>query len=406
MSTTATHDLTAAIRRVDARRTRSRQKKIGASDVGTCRRRTGYKLAGTRPTNEPTGLQAAMGTMLHKGVLDVLRREYGALTEVRLDSDLVRGHTDALYWYPADLEQQLGGLSALRPVDVRRLEMRAELAAAGLDPDAAVTEDVKTKGLYAYQQVEDNGPRLSEWFQTHIYAWLARTGQTTDTRRGYPTGVRVPVETVRLRFLNRDSGESFSRETPYDPAITAEALGWIAQVLEQLEEGGPENVTRDGYGPETSIICRSCPFLDACWGPPLLGPEAHTRESQTVWDDVDVELALMEYVRGRDLEREGKQIKDRSRAVLDAAAPGSYGDNRLNWKRKRERQELDTEQAIVLLEEAGLQVPMRWRDPSRSIDVRPTAPAARPATSGKKKKPAAEPDTMSTETTESQSSGG
>jgi len=398
--TDTTHDLTAAIRRVDARRTRSRQKKIGASDVGTCRRRTGYKLAGTKPTNAETGLQAAMGTMLHKGVLAVLRQEYGALTEVRLDSDMVRGHTDALYWYPPEQVLRYGGtgvwFSSLRPIDVQRLQMRAALIAAGEDPDSATVEDVKTKGLYAYQQVEDAGPRLSEWFQVHIYAWLLRTGQTVDPRRGYPTGVKVPVDTVRLRFLNRDNGQSFPREAPYDPAITAEALGWIAEVLEQLEAGGPENVTRDGYGPSTSIICKSCPFLDACWGPQPLGPEGFTRESEVIREDADVELALMEYDRGRALERDGKQIKDRSRAALDAAAPGIYGDNQLSWKRSDAKYVLDADQALIMLEEAGLEPPMKWKDPSRSISVRPRPVATQPA--AQKKKPARKPVTETTET--------
>jgi hypothetical protein len=85
------HDLAAAVSRVQARTTRSRQTALGASELGTCRRRTAYRLAGTPETNPSGGMTAALGTWIHKGALDVLRREYGALIEVRLASPLIRG---------------------------------------------------------------------------------------------------------------------------------------------------------------------------------------------------------------------------------------------------------------------------------------------------------------------------
>jgi hypothetical protein len=257
------HDLAAAVSRVQARTTRSRQTALGASELGTCRRRTAYRLAGTVETNPSGGMAAALGTWIHKGALDVLRREYGALIETRLASALIRGHADALY---------LG--------------------------DEVVVEDLKTKGRYVYAQTVDTGPRIGELFQVSIYGWLLREGHIADRRRGYPTGP-VPVDTIRLRYLDRDTGASHPWEAPYNPAVTAEALGWLAGVLEALETGGPDNVPRDGDGPGVSVICDWCPFLDACWGPPPLGPEPRTRQSLTVRDDVEIETALLGYARGR-----------------------------------------------------------------------------------------------------------
>jgi hypothetical protein len=186
--TAIVHDLAAAVGRVQARSTRSRQRALGASELGTCRRRTAYRLAGTAETNPGGSMAAALGTWIHKGALDVLRREYGALIEVRLASPLIRGKLDALY------------------------------------PDDAVVEDVKTKGRYVYAQTVDTGPRIGELFQITVYAWLLREGHITDRRRGYPTGP-VPVDTVRLCYLDRDTGASHVWETAYDPAVTAEALG-------------------------------------------------------------------------------------------------------------------------------------------------------------------------------------
>jgi hypothetical protein len=338
--TTVEHDLTAAIGRVDARRTRSRQKAIGASDVGVCRRRTAYKLAGTKATNEPEGLAAMMGTWIHKGYLAVVRKEYGARIEVRLRSPLVQGHADAVY---DDL-----------------------------------VEDGKTKGRYVYQTVVDSGPKLHEWFQVSLYAWMLRNGFSVDKRRGYPQpGEKVPIERVRLRFLDRDTGKNHAVEAPYDPAITAEAIGWIGGVYDKLEAGGPENVPRDGHGPEVSAICDWCPFLDACWGPALLGPDARARQSLHLRDDVDVEHALSEYDRGRALASDGEAIKKRERKFLDGAPAGVYGGFALSWSGGKPKLVPDKDAAVNVLENMGVPVPMKWTGEGRTISVRP-APESSP----------------------------
>jgi hypothetical protein len=333
------HDLAAAVSRVQARTTRSRQTALGASELGTCRRRTAYRLAGTVETNPSGGMAAALGTWIHKGALDVLRREYGALIETRLASALIRGHADALY---------LG--------------------------DEVVVEDLKTKGRYVYAQTVDTGPRIGELFQVSIYGWLLREGHIADRRRGYPTGP-VPVDTIRLRYLDRDTGASHPWEAPYNPAVTAEALGWLAGVLEALETGGPDNVPRDGDGPGVSVICDWCPFLDACWGPPPLGPEPRTRQSLTVRDDVEIETALLGYARGRALAAEGKQITDRERAFLDGSPAGIYGELQLLWSTRQAKQVPDVDAMIELLEGMDTAVPMKWTPPGRTISVRP-APKA------------------------------
>jgi hypothetical protein len=337
--TAATHDLTAAIRRVEARSSRSRQRELGASEIGTCRRRTAYRLAGTPETNGGTGLQATLGHWIHKGALAVLRQEYGALIEVRLASPLIRGHADALYLDPSGID----------------------------DP---VLEDVKTRGRFVYATTVDKGPREAELFQLHVYAWLLRNGHVADRRRGYPTGP-VPVEHLRLRFIDRDTGANHVWETDYDPAVTAEALGWLAGVLEGLETGGPEAVPRDGHGPDVSAICDYCPFLDACWGPQPLGPNAPTRQSLQVRDDVEIEAALAEYDRGRALASEGAAIKKRERAFLDGAQPGVYGLLSLSWSQSAPKLVPDVEWMIEMLEGMDTPVPMKWTDGTRTISVRP-----------------------------------
>src|SRR3712207_40640 len=90
----AAPSLAAAVRDLDSRRARSRQRMIGASELGECRRRAAYRIARRRPTNTRSGLQAFMGTELHRGVLRALRRQYGGLTEVGLKGEQVRGRSE------------------------------------------------------------------------------------------------------------------------------------------------------------------------------------------------------------------------------------------------------------------------------------------------------------------------
>lgn len=356
-------DLQAAILRVEARSTRSRQKKIGASEIGTCRRRTAYRLAGTKQSDPPTGLQAFLGTAIHKAVLAVAKREHGAVTEVRLDSPLVKGHADAIYLQSADPWDEDPVLS---PAELRALDQDSAAALAIL------LEDLKTKGRYSYESVVDSGPKVAEWFQVHLYAWMLRTGQVIDRR--LPRGVELPVDRVALRFVDRDTGQQHVIEDAYDPTITVEALGWLDGVLEKLEAGGPENVPRDGYGPDVSAICDYCPFLTECWGPAMLGPMARDRQSLEVRDDPATEAALVGYALRRDEEKAAKELKAAHRAQLDSSPAGVYGDWKLSWSQSEPKLVPDPEAAIERLRELGEEVPTRWTGGGRTIRVTRSKP--------------------------------
>lgn len=356
-------DLAAAIHRVEARSTRSRQKKIGASEVGTCRRRTAYRLAGTKPTDPPTGLQAFLGTAIHKGVLAVARKEHGAITEVRLDSPLVKGHADAVYLQAADPWDPDPVLS---PAELRALD------ASAVEALAVLLEDLKTKGRFSYETTVDAGPKVAEWYQVHLYAWMLRTGQIVDRR--LPRGLELPVENVSLRFVDRDTGRQHVIEEKYDPQITVEALGWLDQVHQQLEDGGPENVTRDGYGPDVSAICDFCPFLTACWGPQPLGPDGLTRQSMEVHDDPATEAALLAYALRRDEEKAAKELKAAHRAQLDGSPAGIYGDFKLAWTQKDPKEVPDPEAAYDRLRELGEPIPTKWSGGGRTIRVTRSKP--------------------------------
>lgn len=327
MSAEVGHDLWSGAKRVDSRRARSRQVKIGASDVGTCRRRTAYVLARTPKSDDEGEKRAAnLGTWIHKGALAVLASEYKAITEVKLEDDRIKSQADAYY------------------------------------PDDAIVEDVKTRGRFVMDSARRHGPRTAELYQVHLYADLLRAGmfQRREKRLHGPQAVLD----VRVRFLCRDDGDEHVWQQPYDPEIAAEAWAWLAEVRDYSR---PEFAPRDQRGPGLSAVCDSCPFRTACWGP----AGAVAAQATLVHDDADVQAALAEYDAGRTMEKEGKEIKESARAKLDGSEAGRYGGWELKWTGGNPtRPKPDAEAAFALLEDAGVEIPMTTPGvSSRSIAV-------------------------------------
>ncbi|MFC8256806.1 hypothetical protein ACFUNF_03870 [Streptomyces sp. NPDC057291] len=85
---TAAHD-------VDARRPRSLQRQLGASDT-VCERRAAYVLFGATPSDWSEKRAAILGTYIHEGLLGAARTEYGWLVEKAVADDTIRGHIDAV----------------------------------------------------------------------------------------------------------------------------------------------------------------------------------------------------------------------------------------------------------------------------------------------------------------------
>jgi hypothetical protein len=282
-------------------------------------------------------MKAILGTWIHKGALDVLKREYDALIELAVESDMLKGSVDAVYL------------------------------------DSATVEDVKTMGLFAFQWREQAGPAQEHLFQVHLYAWMLREGYIPAktrrklNRRGWISD-RVPIEQVVLRYVCRDNGEEFVHAQDYDPKITARALEWIAEVYEAVNSIGPEFVERDQDGPGLSIICDGCRWLTACWGPERA--DGAMRQAALVRDDADVAQALLEYDQARAIEKEAKAAKEVARAKLTASAPGVYGGLQLGWTGGGGvTRSVDMDAVRRLFAEAGLDVPEKTSPKSPSISV-------------------------------------
>lgn len=337
---------------VDARRSRSVQRKVGASEIGVCRRRAGYSHHGT-PVSNPenvTGLAAIAGTWWHKGALQTMRSEWGALIETRVEDETVRGHVDAIE-LPNDWRIRAG----LPEVD---------------DPvEAIVVDDLKTKrDARMVDYVRNRGPKRSDLFQPHIYARLLRDGKVKPIERQAKLAAvgPLPVEVIRLRYMARTGEEDaeFVHEQPYDEELAAEAWEWVAQVAASKR---PEDLPRDEPGPGLSVACDHCPFRRECWGE----ENGHAPQALLLVDDRDLARVLADYDNARTDEQDASARKALARAVLDATRPAIYVDPaedvafKLGWSGGRMLDpQIDQDELLrrfqamqALYREAGLEVP-------------------------------------------------
>lgn len=332
----AAPSLKAAIHDLDARRARSRQRKIGASEIGECRRRAAYRIAGTKSTNKSTGIQAALGTAIHKDVLAALKRAYGGLTEVHCESEQLKGHAD---WVDTDTHAY------------------------------PVVEDLKTVGNNGFTKVAAQGAYTKHWFQVSLYAWLMRTGCITDRRLLKVGTDSLDIAGVRIRYLNRDTGEDVVHASEYDPHLAAEAMMWLTDVYDVVETDGPEAAPRDGYGPKVDAMCDWCPFLDACWGPQPEPGSFESRQSRTlVATDEDFAQALTDYEESRRAEADARRRKEFAKARL-AGRTGSAGGLHCQWVGGNEIVQVDTQAALERLRELEGELPVRATRSARAIRV-------------------------------------
>ncbi|WP_327297793.1 MULTISPECIES: PD-(D/E)XK nuclease family protein [unclassified Streptomyces] len=321
---------------VDARRPRSLQTQLGASDT-VCGRRAAYILHGVTPTDNADKRAAILGTFIHYGLLESARTEYGWLVERSVQDGLIRGHVDVV---------QLDAATAAR------LPARHRPA---IPADVLTVEDVKTKSTYMWDRVLRYGATAAELRQVYLYAGALHEcgfenvpGQRYLSRLG-----PLDIGRIRFRFINRDSGAEHIQEIEFDPQRAAEAQWWVERVRETSD---PEAMPRDFNGPGLDAICDYCPFRSLCWPGTAPGvPE----QTALIHNDDDREQALIEYVKGHELASEGNRVKNFARKKLDRSPAGVYGPNKLSWRGGNDEEKDDVEAMVDLHEIAGISVPMR-----------------------------------------------
>lgn len=253
----------------DRSRPRSRQRELGWSELGGCRRRAGYRLAGVEPTNPGGSLQAVMGTAIHDAVQQRLNEIAAAedLVEYEVVFAGIKGHLD-----------------------------RYEAATATL-------VDVKTTSSRWLEHIKLHGPDRSHLFQLGGYGAALIT-------KGYK------VKRVVIDYLARDTGELYRWEKPFDPQWTRDALAW----LDAVRGVDLEMLNRD-YAPDTAF-CGHCPFRTACWEGAV--PNRDERSVLLVEDDDALKWAR-QLQQAREQIAALKELEEEAKGALDAIRPNDSG---------------------------------------------------------------------------------
>jgi hypothetical protein len=259
----------------DRRRPRTLQKEIGMSDLGSCRRKVGYKLAGTEPVNPSGSVQAAMGSAIHDLIADTI-----------------------------------AGLNLPGIVAEQEVRIAGLLGHFDREEDDLMV-DVKTTSSRWLEHIKLHGPEHGHLWQVSCYA-AARILQGSKVKR------------VRIDYLARDTGEEYQwpspEGAPFNPRHVRDAFEW----LENVRRTDVDMLPRDN-DPD-SVFCQGCPFGGPdggiCWEGYV--PERHLRSVQFV-EDPDAAKWAEKLWDARERKRAAEKDESEAKQVLDAIRPDGGG---------------------------------------------------------------------------------
>jgi hypothetical protein len=301
----------------DRTRPRSQQTELGMSEVGGCRRRAGYRLAGVEPTNEGGSVQAVLGTAIHAAVEQVYRdfQAKGLLPA----EDLI------------EYEVSFGGV--LGHLD--RYE-------AG------------TFTLYDTKSTSDR------WLQQHIKVFGADREHTWQSNL-YAAALIAdgkPVRRIVIDYIARDTGNDHQVVLEPDVEQVREAMQWLRNVRDT-----PLDVLSRDRRPE-SVWCQHCPFYDLCWDGAVPG---RSPLSVLYVEFPDGDYWVSELREARQEKKVAEDREKRALGALDAVRPNESGDSGpvdvggeqcLRWNISK-FDVLDGDAVKVEYKEAGVKPPMK-----------------------------------------------
>lgn len=311
---------------------------LGISALGSCTRRCAYMISGVDPSDEVApreGRQANLGTAEHEWLLPRLaslvpEARYEITVELHAAGLVIPGHVD---------------LSA--PGDV---------------------VDLKTVGEHRLQGVRRTG-----------HAYLDHTTQEA----GYGTALLqagTPPEDLVTIYLDRASGDTevvVERFTNDHVLLVVDRVADLVDWAETPDEAPREDIDGRrmmGPGRRGSFACNECAFLKRCWGP-LATADDDTSVDLTPADDDEIARTLADYERGRDMERDGKRIKDEAARILSMVRTGVYGP--FEYGRTKATEAVDNAAAVALLRSLGYDIPKTRRQGSLRIKRVAAKPATR-----------------------------
>jgi len=265
------------------RSVQSAEGRLGPSDIGFCRQKATLMTRGVAATDSVPMWAAFVGTAIHNETEAALKRMFptwqlGSIDNVTVTATLpsgvqISGHPDIII------------------------------------PDQSTILDIKT--VDGFEWVKREGTSTQHKYQRHLYA-LACIQQ----------GI-FPDDNVTVGNLYMDrSGkqhEPICLTEPFNPALTQEIDAWVTDVIYAVKHN--EDASRD----IPAAVCeRICSHYTACRG------ALETHDGGQLIDDPTLLSAIDMYVQGRDLENEGKRLKDAAKDHL-TGINGTTGTWDIRW---------------------------------------------------------------------------
>jgi len=262
--------LAADIREYGLNSPRSKQSRdgiLGPSDLGFCRQKAALTTRGVQDTDEQSISAAQIGTAIHEYVAKAFKEQ----------------HT---YWIVESTK-----VTATFPSG----------AAISGTPDIIAPNwnaiiDVKTVDGFAW--VKREGTSQNHKYQRHAYALGAMQAGLLDSDS------TVYVCNLYIDRSGKEPEPYFVMEE-FDPTLTDEIDSWIQDVIYAVKNG--EDAQRD----IPAAVCeRICSKFTACRG------ELETHEGGEFIEDRTIIAAIDMYVEGREMEKDGAQLKREAQAML------------------------------------------------------------------------------------------
>lgn len=184
------------------------------------------------------------------------------------------------------------------------------------DPVLGKVSDTKSAGRAKWGIVGDDGPPPSMWAQVRIYGYALECAG-------------LPVKTLEIVAINRDTGAEEHFTEAYDPAVSLLELDELVAIATALELG--VDMPRDGYGP-SDWRCQWCPALDHCWSTDRAAQLGRSPRSLTLLgetpDDPAIVWAALELLRIAKERLELEKAEGRASELIQGLTPRVYGKDR------------------------------------------------------------------------------
>lgn len=270
---------------VQADYTPSGNKGPRVSDVGSCRRAVWYRESppdGFVPDPRQYQRQAALGTIIHAKAAEARAMRYP--------------------WRHYEFEVAIPGLDKKGRIDE-------------YDPILGEVIDDKTVGARKWDFVGDDGPAETAWSQGLLYGLALEE-------------MDLPIQSVRIIVINRDTGAEEHFRRPYDPAAARKVLDDLIELATMLDLGVVP--PRDGTGPGTDWQCRACSALSHCWNLDAAAATGRLPESYTLLGgeptDETIAWAAEQLMLTRVDLKAAKAAESSAKDLVEGIEPGEYGD--------------------------------------------------------------------------------